>query len=89
MTPNQLAAKLAGTDHAERIGKAFVRPYLRRNFTRDGALRGTSWDLSDSQIAEVTAAWKAKQKGSAFDTSAYRKTLRVRKPKETTIESVA
>lgn len=86
MTPNQLASKLAGADNAERIGKAFVRPYLRRYFTRDGSLRGTSWNLTDAQVAEVTAAWKAKQKGNAFDTSAYRKSLRSRKQESVTTE---
>lgn len=73
MTPNQLAAKLGGTENAERLGKAFVRPFLRRHFTRDGALRGTSWNLTDEQVATVTAAWNARQKGNAFDIDAYRK----------------
>jgi hypothetical protein len=81
MTPNQLAAKLAGSDNAERIGKAFVRPFLRRHYARDDSLRGSSWNLTDEQIKLVTAAWKARQAGKTFDITAARKALRARKPK--------
>ena len=73
MTPNQLAASLAGAENAERIGKAFVRPFLRRNYTRDASLRGTSWALTDEQRDSVTAAFKARQKGEAFDFAAWTK----------------
>lgn len=79
MTPNQLAAKLAGADNADRIGKAFVRPFLRRHFTRDSSMKGSSWNLSDEQIACVTAAWKAKRDGKAFDLDAYRKARRAKR----------
>ena len=82
MTPNQLAAKLAGSDNAERVGKAFVRPFLRRHFTRDASQKGTSWQLTYVQIATVTAAYKARQKGQAFDVDAYRKSLRSRKSRK-------
>lgn len=78
MTPNTLAGSLAGTENAERIGKAFVRPYLRKNFTRDATLNGSSWNLTDAQIAEVTAAWKARQDGKPFDRDAFRKASKVK-----------
>ena len=79
MTPNALAAKFAGVENAERIGKAFVRPYLRKNFTRDATLNGSSWNLTAAQIAEVTAAWNARQNGKPFDRDAFRKTSRAKK----------
>ncbi len=81
MTPNQLAAKLAGRDDSERIGKAFVRPFLRRHYARDDSLKGSSWTLTDEQTAAVTAAYRAHQNGKTFDFSAWRKARRARKPK--------
>lgn len=83
MTPNQLAAKLAGADQAERLGKAFVRPFLRRHYARDAALKGSSWTLTDEQVKALTAAFKARQEGKAFDFSTWKKSLRARKPKAT------
>lgn len=62
MTPNQLAAKLAGADNAEKVGKTFVRPFLRRHFARKAEAKGTSWELTDDQIKAVTAAYKARTK---------------------------
>ena len=79
MTPNQLAGKLAGTDNADRIGKAFVRPFLRKHYARDDSLRGSSWNLTDEQIKLVTLAFKARQAGKSFDITAARKALRSRK----------
>lgn len=61
MTPTQLAAKLAGADAAERVAKAFVRPYLRRHFARKPDQQGTSWNLTPDQVKAVTAAWKKRQ----------------------------
>ena len=78
MTPNQLATKLAGAPNAERIGKAFVRPLLRRHFTRDATAKGSSWNLTDEQIKVVTLAWKAKQAGKSYDVDALRKQARKR-----------
>jgi len=46
MTPNQLAAKLAGSDHAERIGKAFDMSAARKS-------------LRSRKLATVTASPKA------------------------------
>lgn len=82
MTPNALAEKLAGATNRERVGKTFVRPLLRRYFPRN--VKGTSWYLSDAQVAFVTAAWKAKQKGIAFDGTAYLAASRKRKAKAAT-----
>lgn len=79
MTPNQLAAKLAGNDASERVGKAFVRPFLRRYYTRDASVKGTSWVLTDEQIAAVTSAYKARRDGRPFDFAAWRKTRRAAK----------
>lgn len=79
ITPNQLAGKLAGEANAERIGKAFVRPFLRRHYTRDAASKGSSWYMTDEQIAAVTAAYKARQNGKAFDFDAWRKSRRAKK----------
>ena len=79
ITPNALAEKLAGAANREKVGKTFVRPLLRRHFPRD--VMGTSWYLNDTQVAFVTAAWKAKQKGNAFDASAWLKAHKARKPK--------
>lgn len=89
MTPNALAAKLAGTDNAERIGKAFVRPFLRRHFTRDASSKGSSWYMTDEQVAAVTAAFKARRDGKAFDMDAWRKAKRKRTPKAETPNVVA
>lgn len=87
MTPNALAAKLVGAANAEQYGKAFVRPYLRKHFTRDVAIKGSGWTLDAKQIAEVTAAHKARVAGKAFDTAAYRKAARKRNaPKATVAE---
>ena len=61
MTPNQLAAKLAGADNAEKIGKTFVRPFLRKHFVRADEAKGTSWELNPEQIKAVTAAYKARK----------------------------
>lgn len=82
MTPNALAEKLAGADNRERVGKTFVRPLLRRHFPRN--VKGTSWYLTDTQIAFVTAAWKAKQKGVTFDATAYLAAAKKRKQKNVT-----
>jgi hypothetical protein len=73
MTPNQLAGTLRDVTDAEKIGKSFVRPYLRKHFTRDETLKSSSWNLTPEQIAEVTAAWDAKQNGKPFDRDAFRK----------------
>lgn len=62
MTPNQLAAKLAGSDNAEKVGKTFVRPFLRKHFARNEEQKGTSWELSTEQVKAVTDAWKARTK---------------------------
>jgi len=62
LTPNTLAAKLAGADNAEKIGKTFVRPYLRKHFARAESARGTSWTLTDEQVKAVTDAYKARTK---------------------------
>ena len=62
LTPNQLAAKLAGADNAEKVGKTFVRPYLRKHFARNAESKGTSWDLTDEQVKAVTTAYKARTK---------------------------
>jgi len=62
MTPNQLAAKLGGDDNAEKLGKTFVRPYLRKHFTRPDEAKGTSWQLSNEQVKAVTDAYKARTK---------------------------
>lgn len=78
LTPNALAASLAGSDNADRIGKAFVRPFLRRHYTRDAQVKGSSWNLTPEQIAAVTAAYKARQKGASFDFAAWRKSIRKR-----------
>ena len=61
MTPTSLAAKLAGADNAEKVAKTFVRPYLRRNFTRTSEQRGTSWTLTPDQVKAVTDAYKARK----------------------------
>ena len=61
MTPTALATKLAGADSAERVAKAFVRPYLRRHFARAKDAKGTSWELSPAQVKAITAAWKKRQ----------------------------
>lgn len=87
MTPNELAAKLAGRDASERVGKAFVRPFLRKHYARDASAKGSSWNLTDEQRDAVTAAFKARQNGKAFDFDAWRKSRRSRKPKAT--ENVA
>jgi len=81
MTPNELAAKLAGKDSAERIGKAFVRPMLRKHYAREASLKGSSWALTDEQVAAVTAAFKARQSGKAFDFETWRKSRRTKKAK--------
>jgi hypothetical protein len=79
VTPNQLAAKLAGSENAERVGKAFVRPFLRRHYTRDAALKGSAWNLTDEQRDAVTAAYKARQAGKPFDFVTWRKARRARR----------
>lgn len=79
MTPNQLAAKLAGSDNAERLGKAFVRPFLRKHYARDASLKGSSWNLTDEQRDAIVAAYRARQAGKPFDFDAWRKTRRSRK----------
>jgi hypothetical protein len=61
MTPNQLATKLGGADNAEKLGKAFIRPFLRKHFTRDANAKGTSWELTPEQIKSVTDAYKARK----------------------------
>jgi hypothetical protein len=65
MTPNELAAKLAGPENAEKIGKTFVRPYLRKHFTRPDEAKGTSWTLDAKTIKEVTDAYKARNAAKA------------------------
>lgn len=82
MTPNQLATKLVGNGDAERYGKAFVRPFLRRHFARDAQVKGTGWQLTDTQVKAVTAAHKAKQAGKAFDFAAWQKANRARQAKK-------
>lgn len=81
MTPNQLAAKLAGDTNSEKVGKAFVRPFLRKHYARDTSAKGTSWNLTDEQRDAVTAAFKARQSGKSFDFDAWRKGRRA-KPKK-------
>jgi len=58
MTPTELAISLAGKDSADRVAKAFVRPYLRRHFARAKDAKGTSWNLTPAQIKAVREAWK-------------------------------
>jgi len=58
MTPSELAASLAGKDSADRVAKAFVRPYLRRHFARAKDAKGTSWNLTPAQVKAVKDAWK-------------------------------
>ena len=82
MTPNALAEKLAGSANREKVGKTFVRPLLRRHFPRN--VMGTAWYLNDTQIAFITTAWKAKQKGVTFDANAWLKTHKSRKAKTVT-----
>jgi hypothetical protein len=72
VTPNQLAGKLAGDANAERIGKTFVRPFLRKNYTRDVAAKGHSWFLTDEQRDAVTAAYRAREAGKAFDFATWK-----------------
>jgi hypothetical protein len=60
-TPTKLAASLAGADSADRVAKAFVRPYLRRHFARSKDAKGTSWELTPTQVKAVRAAWKKRQ----------------------------
>ena len=62
MTPNQLATKLAGKDNADKVAKAFVRPFLRRNFSRKADAKGSSWYLTPEQVKAVTAAWRKAHK---------------------------
>ena len=61
MTPTQLATKLAGADNAEKVAKTFVRPYLRKHFTRSSDSKGTSWVLNAAEIKAVSDAYKARQ----------------------------
>jgi len=60
-TPTELAKALAGADSAERVAKAFVRPYLRRHFARAKDAKGTSWNLTPAQVKAVKEAWKKRQ----------------------------
>jgi hypothetical protein len=62
MTPNELAATLPGVgkENAEKVGKAFVRPYLRRHFARPAEAKGSSWTLDAEQVKAVRDAWKAR-----------------------------
>lgn len=60
MTPNQLAAKLAGAENADRIAKTVIRPFLRRTFPRAAELRGSAWILDAKQIKAVEDHWKAR-----------------------------
>lgn len=82
VTPNDLAAKLAGASNREKVGKTFVRPFLRRYYARDAKVKGSSWFLTDEQIAAVTAAYRARENGKPFDFDAWRKSRRA-KPKAT------
>jgi len=61
MTANELAAKLAGKENAEKVGKTFVRPFLRRNFARQAEAKGTTWELTPDMVKDVTAAYKARK----------------------------
>lgn len=61
LTPTQLATKLAGADSAERVAKAFIRPFLRKHYTRKPDQRGSAWNLTPDQVKAVTAAWKKRQ----------------------------
>jgi hypothetical protein len=63
LTPTQLAAELAGDDNATTVAKAFVRPFLRKNFTRE--VKGTAWYLTDDQVKAVREAYAARQAGKA------------------------
>lgn len=81
MTPNDLAAKLAGKANAEKVGKTFVRPLLRRYFPRPNDAKGTSWTLTNEQIAIVTAAYKARKEGKTYDVANAIAAKRKRKPK--------
>ena len=62
MTPSQLAEKLAGKENAAKVAKTFVRPFLRKNFTRKSEAMNTSWFLTPAQVKAVTDAWKARTK---------------------------
>ena len=81
MTPNALAEKLAGSANRDKIGKTVVRPLLRRYFPRDASQRGSSWFMTDTQIAFVTAAYNARKSGKAFDADAFLKARKARKAK--------
>ena len=61
MTANELAAKLAGAENAEKVGKTFVRPFLRRNFARKAEAKGTTWELTPDMVKDVTTAYKARK----------------------------
>jgi len=79
VTPNDLAEKLAGAANREKVGKTFVRPFLRRHYSRDAATKGTGWLLTAEQADAVTAAYRARQNGRAFDFDAWRKARRAKK----------
>lgn len=80
LTPNQLAEKLAGAANRDKVGKTFVRPFLRKHYAREAGTKGTGWLLTDEQVAAVTAAYRARTEGKAFDFAAWKKS-RKSKPK--------
>lgn len=84
VTPNQLAERLAGAANREKIGKTFVRPFLRKHYARDAQVKGSGWLLSDEQVAAVTSAYHARRDGKTFDFTAWQKARRARKPKVVT-----
>jgi hypothetical protein len=65
LTPTQLATSLAGADNAAQVAKAFVRPFLRKNFARAKDAKGTSWYLTAAQVKAVKEAYAARVAGKA------------------------
>lgn len=62
MTPTQVAEKLAGKEKAQKVAKAFVRPFLRKNYARKAEAKNTSWILTPAQVKAVTEAYKKSHK---------------------------
>ena len=58
LTPTQVAEKLAGKENAQKVAKAFVRPFLRKNYARKVEAKNTSWALTPVQVKAVIEAYK-------------------------------
>jgi hypothetical protein len=65
LTPTQIASQLAGDENAAQVAKSFVRPYLRKHFTRSKEAKGTAWYLTADQVKAIRDAFKARQAGKA------------------------